>query len=38
MKKYISANLCQKCLILCSKILLRVLHNEYTSFVTMAIY
>ena len=38
MKQDISANLYQKCLIIYSKILLRILHNEYTSFVTMATY
>ena len=38
MKKDISANLYQKCLILCSKILLDVLHNEYTIFATTATY
>ena len=36
MKKDISANLYQKCLILCSKILLNVLHN--TSLIPMATY
>ena len=39
MKKDISANLYQKRLKLCSKILLNVLYNyEFVSFVTMATY
>ena len=37
MKKDISVNLYQKCLILCSKILLKELHNnKLEGFVTMA--
>ena len=39
MKKDISANFHQKCLILCSKILINVLHNlNSNSSVTMATY
>ena len=38
MKKAISANLYQKCSILCSEILRNVLHNELNNFVTMATY
>ena len=39
MKKDISANFHQKCLILCSKILINVLHNlNLDSSVTMATY
>ena len=38
MKKDISANLYQKCLILCSKILLNVLHSLNLTVVTMATY
>jgi len=40
MEKDISTNLYQKCLIVCRKILINVLHNNYelNSLVTMATY